>query len=103
MSSSGAQPPFPGMFAELGIRQDLVFEDFVPSPPRKARVPFLGRRQLQGPQPHWRGRLAQILHPFTGSAQSCAEEVSTPTVIGPVIAPQVRALQPVIADGFDSR
>jgi hypothetical protein len=45
----------------------------------------------------------QILHPFTGSAQQYAEEVSTPDRYRPDHCPQCPALQPLIAHGFYSR
>jgi hypothetical protein len=45
----------------------------------------------------------QILHPFTGSAQQYAEEVSTPDRYRPDHCPQCPSLQPLIAHGFYSR
>lgn len=45
----------------------------------------------------------QILHPFTGSAQQYAGEVSTPDRYRPDHCPQCPALQPLIAHGFYSR
>jgi len=45
----------------------------------------------------------QILHPFTGSAQQYAEEVSNPDRYRPDHCPQCPARQPLIAHGFYSR
>jgi Domain of unknown function (DUF6431) len=45
----------------------------------------------------------QILHPFTGSAQQYAEEISTPDRYRPDHCPQCQARQPLIAHGFYSR
>jgi hypothetical protein len=45
----------------------------------------------------------QILHPFIGSAQQYAEEVSTPDRNRPDHCPQCPSLQPLIAHGFYSR
>ncbi len=44
-----------------------------------------------------------MLHPFTGSAQEYAVEVSTPDRYRPDHCPQCPALQPLIAHGFYSR
>jgi hypothetical protein len=45
----------------------------------------------------------QILHPFTGSAQQYAEEISTPDRYRPDHCPQCQARQPLIAHGFYRR
>ena len=45
----------------------------------------------------------QILHPFSGSAQQYAEEVSNPDRYRPDHCPQCPARQPLIAHGFYSR
>jgi len=45
----------------------------------------------------------QILHPFPGSAQQYAEEVSNPDRYRPDHCPQCPARQPLIAHGFYSR
>jgi transposase-like protein len=45
----------------------------------------------------------QILHPFTGSAQQYAEEISTPDRYRPDHCPQCQARQPLVAHGFYSR
>jgi hypothetical protein len=45
----------------------------------------------------------QILHPFSGSAQQYAEEVSNPDRYRPDHCPQCAARQPLIAHGFYSR
>jgi hypothetical protein len=45
----------------------------------------------------------QILHPFTGSVQQYAEEISTPDRYRPEHCPQCQAWQPLIAHGFYSR
>jgi hypothetical protein len=45
----------------------------------------------------------QILHPFIGSAQQYAEEISTPDRYRPDHCPQCQARQPLIAHGFYSR
>jgi transposase-like protein len=45
----------------------------------------------------------QILHPFTGSAQQYAAEISTPDRYRPDHCPQCQARQPLIAHGFYRR
>lgn len=45
----------------------------------------------------------QILHPFSGSAQQYAEEISNPDRYRPDHCPQCPARQPLIAHGFYSR
>lgn len=45
----------------------------------------------------------QILHPFIGSAQQYAEQISTPDRYRPDHCPQCQARQPLIAHGFYSR
>ena len=45
----------------------------------------------------------QILHPFTGSAQQYAAEISTPDRYRPEHCPQCQARQPLIAHGFYRR
>jgi hypothetical protein len=45
----------------------------------------------------------QILHPFTGSAQQYAEEISTPDRYRPDHCPQCQSRQPLTAHGFYSR
>lgn len=45
----------------------------------------------------------QILHPFRGSAQQYAEEVSNPDCYRPDHCPQCPARQPLVAHGFYSR
>lgn len=45
----------------------------------------------------------QILHPFTGSAQQYAEEISTPDRYRPDHCPQCQSRQPLTAHGFYRR
>ncbi len=101
----GAQRPFPGLLAELGIRQDLAFVDsfhchsgeHVHLSRSRATTVALSRI---GKEFLCKSYTPSVVPPNNTSR---VEEVSTPDRYRPDHRPQCPARQPLIAHGFHSR